>query len=74
VSSEAYFYILEAAPMVLALLCFVIKPPGAVLVGPESELPGLFATVKIMYRRRKGVEKMEDEQELRPWSDSTHLK
>ncbi|KAK6369813.1 uncharacterized protein PV06_01842 [Exophiala oligosperma] len=55
VSSEACFYILEAVPMVLALLCFNIKHPGSVLVGPESELPGLMATVKARWRKKQTV-------------------
>ncbi|KAK4941117.1 hypothetical protein LTR10_018917 [Elasticomyces elasticus] len=64
VSSEACFYILEAVPMLLAVMCFNIKHPGSVLVGPESELPGFFATVKSAWRRRKGMEPLKDDGEL----------
>ncbi|KIW19615.1 hypothetical protein PV08_00188 [Exophiala spinifera] len=55
VSSEACFYLLEAVPMLLALLCFNIKHPGTVLVGPESELPGFMATVKTTWLKKKTV-------------------
>jgi hypothetical protein len=55
VSSEACFYILEAVPMLLALLCFNIKHPGSVLVGPESELPGFIAAVKTMWLKKQKV-------------------
>ncbi|KAI1610971.1 RTA1 domain-containing protein [Exophiala viscosa] len=64
VSSEALFYILEAVPMVFAVLCFNIKHPGSVLVGPDSELPGFFATVMSAWRRRKGMEPLKDDGEL----------
>ncbi|CZR56476.1 related to RTA1-involved in 7-aminocholesterol resistance [Phialocephala subalpina] len=41
---EGYFYALEAMPMFFAIMCFNVNHPGRVLVGPESELPGLRET------------------------------
>ncbi|KIW93834.1 uncharacterized protein Z519_05149 [Cladophialophora bantiana CBS 173.52] len=38
-SYEAYFYCLEALPMILSLFIFNIVHPGIVLVGPDSEFP-----------------------------------
>lgn len=60
VSSEAYFYLLEAVPMVTALLSFNVVHPGTVLKGPESEMPGFFATIKAKCFRRRGVKGIED--------------
>jgi RTA1 like protein len=51
---EAYFYILEAVPMLLAILAFNIIHPSSVLVGPDSEVPGLRTTIKEMMRKRTG--------------------
>ncbi|OTB00507.1 hypothetical protein M426DRAFT_33304, partial [Hypoxylon sp. CI-4A] len=38
-TNEAYFYGLEAFPMLLAILAFNFIHPGLVLKGPESEMP-----------------------------------
>jgi len=38
-SYEAYFYCLEALPMIVSLFLFNIIHPGIVLVGPDSEFP-----------------------------------
>ena len=48
--------------MALAVLCFNIKPPGSVMVGPESDLPGFFTTLKNTWLKRKGIEPLKDEQ------------
>ncbi|KAL1953953.1 hypothetical protein VTO42DRAFT_1999 [Malbranchea cinnamomea] len=37
--AEAAFYILDATPMVIAMLLFNIFHPGRALVGPDSEFP-----------------------------------
>jgi len=36
---EAYFYVLEATPMALALILLNVWHPGMYLVGPDSEFP-----------------------------------
>jgi hypothetical protein len=41
---EIYFYALEAVPMLLAILVFNITHPGSLLVGYQSEMPGLRET------------------------------
>lgn len=38
--------------MFLALLAFAVVHPGSILVGPEAEMPGFFATLKGMFRRK----------------------
>ncbi|KAI1654908.1 RTA1 like protein-domain-containing protein [Daldinia decipiens] len=53
VTNETYFYVLEAAPMMLAILGFNIIHPGKVLVGSQSEMPGFFATCMGLFRKRK---------------------
>ena len=40
--------------MVLAVLSFNIVHPGSFLVGPDSELPGLIATIKGMWHKNRG--------------------
>ncbi|KAM0433019.1 hypothetical protein ACHAPT_004724 [Fusarium lateritium] len=60
VTHEVYFYILEAAPMFLALLAFNIVHPGRIMTGPHSEMPGLFATIKNKLSRRNGKELLDD--------------
>lgn len=57
---EAYFYILEAVPMFVALAAFNVVHPARVMTGPEAEMPGLFATIKQKIRGRKH-EKLVDE-------------
>lgn len=51
---ESYFYGLEAAPMVFAIAVFNVVHPGAVVRGPGSEMPGLWATLKGTWTMRKG--------------------
>lgn len=58
---EAYFYILEAVPMVFAILVFNVTHPGSILVGPDCELPGLKET---LWRMRGKKVVTEDGQEL----------
>ncbi|KAK3944815.1 C6 zinc finger domain protein [Diplogelasinospora grovesii] len=45
-TNEVFFYLLEAVPMFLAIASFNFIHPGRVLVGPDSEMPGFFATIK----------------------------
>ncbi|KAI8958806.1 hypothetical protein F5Y11DRAFT_351113 [Daldinia sp. FL1419] len=52
-TNEPYFYVLEATPMMLAILGFNMIHPGKVLVGPDSEMPGFFATCVGLFRRRR---------------------
>ncbi|KAF7558761.1 hypothetical protein G7046_g5398 [Stylonectria norvegica] len=67
---EAYFYILEAVPMFLALLTFNVVHPGRIMTGPNSEMPGLFATLKSkVSRKSKGSQLLkgsDSEVELTP--------
>jgi len=58
-TNEAFFYALEAVPMFLAILSFAVIHPGRYLVGPESELPGLWSTLRVMCgaRRKKDAVK-----------------
>ncbi|RGP76960.1 hypothetical protein FLONG3_4898 [Fusarium longipes] len=58
---EIYFYILEAAPMFLALLVFNIVHPGKTMQGPLSEMPGLFSFIKDKMRGRKGKQLLDDQ-------------
>ncbi|KAF5589150.1 RTA1-like protein [Fusarium pseudocircinatum] len=60
VTHEVYFYILEAAPMFLALLAFNLVHPGRVMTGPNSDMPGLFSFIKNKIRGRKGKQLLED--------------
>lgn len=64
-TQEGYFYALEAAPMFIALLSFVVVHPGRVLVGPAAEMPGIIATVKGLFRKDKPAwKKISDGDEL----------
>ncbi|KAF6824226.1 RTA1 domain-containing protein [Colletotrichum plurivorum] len=68
ITREAYFYVLEAVPMVFAIAVFNAVHPGAIMKGPGSEMPGLFATIKAALARKKGnlpVKQSASEQELR---------
>ncbi|KAF8851215.1 RTA1 domain-containing protein, partial [Acephala macrosclerotiorum] len=61
---EGYFYALEAVPMLFAILCFNVNHPGRVLIGPESELPGLRETFwKKGSRGRRGKKGIVDDSE-----------
>ncbi|KAM0303878.1 hypothetical protein ACHAPM_003450 [Fusarium culmorum] len=61
VTHEIYFYILEAAPMFLALLSFNVVHPGRVMQGPLSDMPGLFSFIKDKMRGRKGKQLLDDQ-------------
>ncbi|OBS21517.1 hypothetical protein FPOA_07854 [Fusarium poae] len=61
VTHEIYFYILEAAPMLLALLAFNIVHPGRVMQGPLSDMPGLFSFIKDKMRGGKGKQLLDDQ-------------
>ncbi|KAF5677546.1 RTA1-like protein [Fusarium heterosporum] len=63
VTHEIYFYILEAAPMFLALLAFNIVHPGRIMTGPHSDMPGLFSLIKNKFRGRKGKKLLDDPSE-----------
>ncbi|KAF4422167.1 hypothetical protein F53441_14311 [Fusarium austroafricanum] len=54
VTHEVYFYILEAAPMFLALLAFNVVHPGRIMTGPKADMPGFFSLIKNKIRGRKG--------------------
>jgi hypothetical protein len=64
VTHEIYFYVLEAAPMFLALLAFNIVHPGMIMTGPGSEMPGLFSLIKGKFRGRKGKQLLDDESDV----------
>ncbi|RYO88813.1 hypothetical protein DL766_010244 [Monosporascus sp. MC13-8B] len=53
-TKEGYFYALEAAPMVLAILAFNIFHPGLVFVDRDVGMPGFFGTCVALVRRRMG--------------------
>jgi hypothetical protein len=60
-TNEVPFYVLEAVPMLAALLCFNFVHPGAVIVGPGSKMPGLWATLRgLWHRRRRGELPLKD--------------
>ncbi|KAI0379042.1 hypothetical protein F5Y04DRAFT_290736 [Hypomontagnella monticulosa] len=59
-TNEAYFYVLEAMPMLLAIFAFNIVHPGSVLVGPESEMPGFYSTCLGLFRKRKEFRKLSE--------------
>jgi hypothetical protein len=60
VTHEVYFYILEAAPMFLALLAFNVVHPGRIMAGPNSDMPGFFSFIKNKIRGRKGKQLLDD--------------
>lgn len=53
---EAYFYCLEALPMIVSLFLFNIVHPGIVLVGPDSEFPKKAKKTKKGKAREKTLE------------------
>ncbi|KAH8122969.1 hypothetical protein FP744_10007116 [Trichoderma asperellum] len=59
-TSEAFFYFLEALPMSLTILSFNITHPGTILTGPDSEMPGFFSTLKALRRGRSGKLLLQD--------------
>ncbi|KAL2879730.1 hypothetical protein SGCOL_004772 [Colletotrichum sp. CLE4] len=52
ITHEAYFYVLEALPMLLAIAVFNVVHPSMVMNGPGSDMPGLFAIMKGGFSRR----------------------
>ncbi|KAI1388042.1 RTA1 like protein-domain-containing protein [Hypoxylon trugodes] len=60
VANETYFYVLEAVPMLLAIVAFNITHPGSVLVGPESEMPGFFTMCMGFFRKRRAFKKLDE--------------
>lgn len=52
ITVEAYFYVLEAAPMVLAGTLFALWHPGRCMVGVVDEIEGVWAAVKGFWRGR----------------------
>ncbi|KAH8879439.1 hypothetical protein GQ53DRAFT_738679 [Thozetella sp. PMI_491] len=56
-TSETYFYALEAVPMLLAIISFNVTHPGHVFVGPKSEMPGFITMLKRLFKRQKFTHK-----------------
>ncbi|OHW97477.1 RTA1 domain-containing protein [Colletotrichum incanum] len=54
ITHEAYFYVLEALPMFLAIAVFNAMHPAVLIAGPGSDMPGLFSTIKSGLKRRNG--------------------
>jgi RTA1 like protein len=48
---EAYSYVLDAFPMMVAILALAVVHPGRTLMGPESEFP------RISRKERKALKK-----------------
>ncbi|KAI1208639.1 RTA1 like protein-domain-containing protein [Annulohypoxylon truncatum] len=59
-TNESYFYVLEAMPMLFAILSFNVIHPGIALVGPESEMPGFFSTCTGFPRKRKHFKELDE--------------
>jgi len=64
-TKEIYFYVLEAAPMLVALSTFILFHPGKFMNGPGSDMPGVFTLLKSKLRGWKREEKS-DTHELLP--------
>ncbi|KAF3921103.1 hypothetical protein AA313_de0208807 [Arthrobotrys entomopaga] len=60
---EAFFYVLEATPMVLACITWNVFHPGRYLVGPESEFPKLTRKEKKALKAEKKAAKAEKKRE-----------
>ncbi|KPM34594.1 hypothetical protein AK830_g11971 [Neonectria ditissima] len=60
-NQEAYFYALEAVPMLLALASFNVIHPGRIMTGPNSEMPGLIALIKTWVARKRGKQLLDDD-------------
>ncbi|KAI1874995.1 hypothetical protein JX265_003679 [Neoarthrinium moseri] len=68
-AQEAYFYALEAAPMVIAIGVFGAHHPGSVIDGPGADMPGIWRMLKDMRKSSRRGEKpgsCVDETELPP--------
>lgn len=59
VGDEIYPFMLDAFPMLLALVILNVMHPGLVLRGPDSEFPGLTRAEKKALRLRKKEEKQQ---------------
>jgi hypothetical protein len=57
---EAYFYVLEAVPMLLALGAFNVVHPGKIMTGPNADMPGVIASVRTCFAKRKGKQLLDD--------------
>ena len=55
--SEYYVLMLDALPMLIALVLLVVTHPGMVLIGPESEFPKLTRAEKKALKKQKKEEK-----------------
>ncbi|EFQ29049.1 RTA1 domain-containing protein [Colletotrichum graminicola] len=67
ITHEAYFYVLEALPMFLAIAVFSAVHPAAVMNGAGSDMPGVFLTIKNGFSKRNGrmpLKEDVEEQEL----------
>ncbi|GJC77271.1 putative lipid transporter atnI [Colletotrichum liriopes] len=67
ITHEAYFYALEALPMFLAIAVFNAMHPAVLMIGPGSDMPGLFSTIRGMFKGRNGkipLKEDVEEQEL----------
>ncbi|KAK6206988.1 RTA1 domain-containing protein [Colletotrichum tabaci] len=67
ITHEAYFYALEALPMLLAIAVFNVVHPAAVMNGPGSDMPGLVSTIKGHFAKNRGripLKENVEEQEL----------
>ncbi|KAF4975492.1 hypothetical protein FZEAL_7723 [Fusarium zealandicum] len=53
ITNEAYFYALEAVPMLLAVLAFNVVHPGRIMTGPRSDMPGLVSMIKHKFGKGK---------------------
>jgi hypothetical protein len=51
---EVYFYVFEAVPMFFALAAMNVVHPGATLVGPDADMPGL-KTLLCGWRRKQNT-------------------
>ncbi|KAJ0165801.1 hypothetical protein CTA2_9945 [Colletotrichum tanaceti] len=54
VTHEAYFYALEALPMLLTVAVFNVVHPAAFMDGPGSDMPGLVSTIRGHFARKRG--------------------
>ncbi|KEF53084.1 uncharacterized protein A1O9_10992 [Exophiala aquamarina CBS 119918] len=60
-AKEIYFYVLEAAPMLIALSSFALFHPARFMNGPGSDMPGPFTLLKNKLRRWKGKQEILDD-------------
>ncbi|KAF7539256.1 hypothetical protein G7Z17_g12455 [Cylindrodendrum hubeiense] len=51
---EAYFYALEAVPMVFAIGAFNVIHPGKIMTGSRSEMPGLIRLLRNWISEKRG--------------------